>query len=180
VGNAVFCGFLHFGKRLAVSVFYEERIVAEAASSSFLRKERSFAGAAGAFFDPGRRSQNDAAFIVSASIVIQKMLHLLEAPVHWIGLPPGCAKVFLFGFFRRDYGAAGLYDLGRQGMLTDAQLAVACVALTLFLPCIAQFLMNVKERGWRTGITISLFVLVFSFSVSYALSVALQATGLLS
>lgn len=91
----------------------------------------------------------------------------LKRPVELIGLPPEAAKIFLFGFFRRDYGAAGLYMLDKQGLLNGIQLVVASIALTLFLPCIAQFLMNVKERGWKTGLGISFFVLCFSFSIAY-------------
>jgi ferrous iron transport protein B len=103
--------------------------------------------------------------------------YLLSFPVRWIGLPPESARVFLFGFFRRDYGAAGLYDLQKLGLLSGTQLVVACVALTLFLPCIAQLLMNVKERGWKTGLGISAFTLFFSFGVAYVLNVVLTALG---
>lgn len=103
--------------------------------------------------------------------------NLLRKPVELIGLPPEAAKVFLFGFFRRDYGVAGLYDFDKQGMLNGVQLVVACVALTLFLPCIAQFLMNVKERGWKTGVAISFFVLFFSFGAAYILNLALLKFG---
>jgi ferrous iron transport protein B len=108
------------------------------------------------------------------------VISLLKKPVEIIGLPVQAATVFLFGFFRRDYGAAGLYDISKQGALNDVQLVVACVALTLFLPCIAQFLMNVKERGWKTGLGISLFVLFISFSTAYVLNLVLNLTGVLS
>ena len=66
-----------------------------------------------------------------------------------IGLPADTATIFLFGFFRRDYGAAGLFDLNQQGVLDVVQLTVAAVTLTLFVPCIAQFLMMVKEVIYR-------------------------------
>lgn len=92
---------------------------------------------------------------------------ILEYPIRWIGLPNEASVAFLFGFFRRDYGAAGLYDIKKAGLFSGNQLVVACVTLTLFLPCIAQFLMNVKERGWKTGIAISVFILFFSFSVGF-------------
>ncbi|MGD8241037.1 MAG: nucleoside recognition domain-containing protein, partial [Armatimonadota bacterium] len=108
----------------------------------------------------------------------------LAHPVRWIGLPAEAAQVFLFGFFRRDYGAAGLYDLssaeivGLDGsvapVFTGVQLVIAVVALTLFLPCIAQFLMNVKERGLKVGLAISLFTLVFAFLVALALGAVLR------
>lgn len=101
----------------------------------------------------------------------------LEYPVRWIGLPDNAAVAFLFGFFRRDYGAAGLYDIKKAGLLSGNQLVVACITLTLFLPCIAQFLMNVKERGWKTGLAISVFILFFSFSVGFIISLMLNILG---
>ena len=87
--------------------------------------------------------------------VFALLTKVLEYPISWIGLPDKAAVSFLFGFFRRDYGAAGLYDIKKAGLFTGNQLVVACVTLTLFLPCVAQFLMNVKERGLKTGIAIS-------------------------
>ena len=102
---------------------------------------------------------------------------VLEHPVRWIGLPDKTAVAFLFGFFRRDYGAAGLYDLKKTGLLSGNQLVVACVTLTLFLPCVAQFMMNVKERGWKTGLAISVFVLFFSFSAGYFVNQVLILFG---
>lgn len=105
------------------------------------------------------------------------LVGLLETPVALIGLPDEAASAFLFGFFRRDYGAAGLFDLHDKGLLTGNQLVVASVALTLFLPCIAQFIINIKERGWKTGVGISVFVLFFSFGVAYAVNAALVALG---
>jgi ferrous iron transport protein B len=102
---------------------------------------------------------------------------ILEYPVHWAGLPDKAAVSFLFGFFRRDYGAGGLYFMQKEGLLNGNQLLVACVTLTLFLPCVAQFLMNVKERGLKTGIAISAFILVFSFSVGAAVNVILNVFG---
>ncbi len=95
---------------------------------------------------------------------------ILEYPIRWMGLPKEAAVAFLFGFFRRDYGAAGLYDIKKAGLFNGNQLVVACVTLTLFLPCIAQFLMNVKERGAKTGVAISVFILFFSFSVGFAVN----------
>lgn len=122
--------------------------------------------------------------LASVFIWLGKLTHLFDlivAGLHWpvrlIGLPEGTAQVFLFGFFRRDYGAAGLYDLNSQGALTGVQLVVGCVALTLFLPCIAQFLMTVKERGWKTGVGISFFVLGLSFGIAFLLNLVLTFVG---
>ena len=106
--------------------------------------------------------------------IFGKTVKVLEYPISWLGLPKEAAVAFLFGFFRRDYGAAGLYDLKKFGLLSGNQLVVACVTLTLFLPCIAQLLMNVKERGLRMGIAMSIFILFFSFSIGYLVNIVLN------
>jgi len=101
-------------------------------------------------------------------------LQLLEYPSRWIGLPDETAQAFLYGFFRRDYGVAGLYDVQRMGVLTANQLAVATVTLTLFLPCVAQFLVMIKERGWRMAVSVACFVFPFAFLVGGALNFVLN------
>ena len=86
---------------------------------------------------------------------------------------------FIFGFFRRDYGAAGLYDLQTKGLLDPCQLTVAAVTLTLFVPCIAQFLVMKKERGWKVALLIFALVTVLAFSVGFGLNRLLLVTGIL-
>ena len=97
-----------------------------------------------------------------------------------LGLPSDASAAFIFGFFRRDFGAAGLYDLQEAGLLTPVQLTVAAVTMTLFVPCIAQFLMMKKERGWKVSLGIFLFVTVLAFSVGWLLNILLLFTGILS
>lgn len=87
-----------------------------------------------------------------------------------LGLPAETAAVFLFGFFRRDYGAAGLYDLSQTGALDPIQLTVAAVTLTLFIPCVAQFLMMWKERGPKTALGMLAFITPFAFGVGFLLN----------
>jgi ferrous iron transport protein B len=96
-----------------------------------------------------------------------------------IGLPRETAVAFIFGFFRRDYGAAGLYDLQTQGLLDSRQLTVAAVTLTLFVPCIAQFLIMKKERGMKVALAIGLFVSLLAYGCGWGLNRFLLMTGLL-
>jgi ferrous iron transport protein B len=105
------------------------------------------------------------------------LVNLLSYPVTWIGLPSETAIAFLFGFFRRDYGAAGLYDLQRTGYLSGVPLVVAAATLTLFVPCIAQFSVTAKERGGKTALAIALFIFPFAFIVGYLLNATLLALG---
>lgn len=94
----------------------------------------------------------------------------LEPVMLWLGLPPDAAPVFLYGFFRRDYGAAGMFDLQQHRVLNSQQLVVAAVTLTLFIPCIAQLQFMVKERGLKTAVAIAAFVFAFAFSMSYIIN----------
>jgi ferrous iron transport protein B len=71
-----------------------------------------------------------------------------------LGLPASMSGVFIMGFLRRDYGEAGLFTLAHAGALTGVQAVVALTVMTLFVPCVANFLMMVKERGWRVGLAI--------------------------
>jgi len=105
------------------------------------------------------------------------LLDILKPVMTFIGLPPEAAETFLFGFFRRDYGAAGLYDLQKAGALSPRQLTVAAVTLTLFIPCIAQFAMTIKERGIKTALAMAGFILPFSFLSGFVLNILLKALG---
>ena len=99
--------------------------------------------------------------------IFQLLVRALEPVVSAIGLPRETAVAFLFGFFRRDYGAAGLFDLQKNALMTANQLAVAAITLTLFLPCIAQFLIFKKERGTKIAVFTSICIFFMAFVVGF-------------
>ncbi len=102
--------------------------------------------------------------------LFQLIIGGLEPIVATIGLPRETAIAFLFGFFRRDYGVSGLFDLQKAGLLSGLQLLLAAVTLTLFVPCIAQFSVTIKERGLKTTVAIMLFIFPFAFLVGFLLN----------
>jgi ferrous iron transport protein B len=91
-----------------------------------------------------------------------------------LGLPPKAAEVFVMGFLRRDYGAAGLFQMSRQGMLTGVQAVVALTVMTLFVPCVANLLMIIKERGLKVGVAILAFVTVVAVGTGAGLNAVLR------
>jgi ferrous iron transport protein B len=105
------------------------------------------------------------------------LLSVFKTAVTFIDLPEEAASTFLFGFFRRDYGTATLYDLQKQGALSDVQLVVSAATLTLFIPCIAQFAVMIKERGIWTALGITAFILPFAFFSGYMLNMSLRFLG---
>lgn len=110
----------------------------------------------------------------------EKMINAMTPVMASIGLPKEAAVAFIFGFFRRDYGAAGLYDLQTNGLMDARQLTVAAVTLTLFIPCVAQFLVMKNERGWKTAAIIGVGVSLIAFGSGYLLNQFLLLTGILS
>lgn len=91
-----------------------------------------------------------------------------------LGLPDAMASIFLLGFFRRDYGTAGLYDLFRLGALSTGQLLVAAITLTLFVPCVAQLAAMIKERGLPTALVMLMLIILLSVLSGFLANVFLN------
>lgn len=104
-------------------------------------------------------------------------LRVLTPLTQLLGLPAETSVAFLFGFFRRDYGAAGLYDLHEKGALSGNDMLITAVVLTLFVPCVAQFLVTIKERGWKTALAMFAIAMTTAFGVGFGLSRLLSALG---
>lgn len=83
--------------------------------------------------------------------------------VNLVGLPEKTTESFILGFLRRDYGAAGLFTMAEKGLLTPIQSLVSLVTITLFVPCLANFFMIIKEMGLRTTLIIIAIVFPTAF-----------------
>jgi ferrous iron transport protein B len=90
--------------------------------------------------------------------------------VRLLDLPPKATEAFLIGFLRRDYGAAGLFSMAKGGMLSNLQVMVSLVTMTLFMPCLANLLVIVKEHGVKVAIAMSLFIFPFAVLVGAAVN----------
>ena len=111
-----------------------------------------------------------------------KLLKVIEQAaspvvVNLLGLPEKATEAFLIGFLRRDYGAAGLYDLQKDGLMDPIQTLVSLVTMTLFIPCIANLFMIIKERGLQTAIWMLVFILPFAIFVGGTLNFLLRSFG---
>jgi len=93
-------------------------------------------------------------------------------------LPSNTATVFFLGFLRRDYGAAGLFDMARNGLLTTQQIVVSLTVMTLFVPCIANFFIVIREQGLRNALLVTAFISTYAIAVGAVLNLALNAVGL--
>ncbi|MCX7794072.1 MAG: ferrous iron transport protein B [Thermodesulfovibrionales bacterium] len=98
-------------------------------------------------------------FILHKIAILDWIKHIASPiVVNLLGLPEKTTEAFLLGFLRRDYGAAGLFDMSKEGILNPLQSLVSLITITLFVPCLAHFLMMVKEFGLRVAFMIVLVV----------------------
>ncbi|MBI4949649.1 MAG: ferrous iron transporter B, partial [Deltaproteobacteria bacterium] len=94
--------------------------------------------------------------------------------VNLLSLPVESTQAFIIGFLRRDYGAAGLLDLQKKGFLDPTQVVVSLVTMTLFVPCIANFFMMIKERGLKATLWMSAFIFPFAILVGAIVNFVLR------
>lgn len=95
-----------------------------------------------------------------------------------LGLPAQTAEVFVMGFLRRDYGAAGLFTMSEAGMLSSQQILVSLTVLTLFVPCIANFFVIVKEHGLARALLVAGFITPYAVAIGAILNWALVRFGM--
>lgn len=107
------------------------------------------------------------------------LLEKISSPlvVHLLDLPAKATEAFIIGFLRRDYGAAGLFMLAREGLLNPRQILVSLVTITLFIPCIAQFFMMIKERGLKKALYMTGLIFPLAFAVGALLNFLLTIVG---
>lgn len=108
-------------------------------------------------------------FIISALglFVADKigLLHIIEnvsAPIikGFLGLPPMFAESLIMGFIRGEAGVAILKKMVDAGTMNHAQLVVAMVVTILFIPCVTNFMLIIKEQGSKKALAIIVSVTV--------------------
>ncbi|MCX7918788.1 MAG: ferrous iron transport protein B [bacterium] len=113
------------------------------------------------------------------TIQVLRWFEQLTSPivVGFLELPKKVTQIFFIGFLRRDYGAAGLLIMAQQGLLSNRQIVVSAVAITLFIPCIAQVFVTIKEQGIKWGMIIFCSVILYAIIFSGLLNSILKSIG---
>lgn len=87
-----------------------------------------------------------------------------------LGLPAKATEVFILSLIRREAGAAFFKTLADAENLTEVQIIVAMVVMTLFVPCVTSMLIVVKEYSLQIAAGISAFVLGYALLVGFVLN----------
>jgi ferrous iron transport protein B len=67
-----------------------------------------------------------------------------------------------------------LFALALAGQLDARQVVVSLIVITLFIPCIANVLMIIKEYGGRVAAAVALTVFPLAFLVGAVVNAALR------
>jgi ferrous iron transport protein B len=119
---------------------------------------------------------------VATKLGVLSFVERMGAPVtkNFLGLPVETTRGFILGFLRRDYGAVSIFKvLEEKGMIAGTgidpiQLVVSLVVITLFIPCIANFFVMIKEQGVKNAFLMFAFILPYSILVGGILKIILQ------
>lgn len=119
-------------------------------------------------------------FILDNLRLLQALQRAAEpVVVSFLNLPAKATEAFIMGFLRRDYGAAGFFVMAKEGELEPIQMVISLITITLFVPCLANFFMIVKERGWKQALAIALFIFPFAILVGGGVNFLLRFWGLI-
>ncbi|MEK6777189.1 MAG: ferrous iron transport protein B [bacterium] len=97
-----------------------------------------------------------------------------------LNLPAKSAEAFILGFLRRDYGAAGLFRMAQGGEMDLIQLTVGVTVMVLFVPCLANYLVMIKEHGKTKAFYMVTFIFVYAVLVGFVLNLLLRHFPVLS
>lgn len=117
-------------------------------------------------------------FVLDRADVLGWLIGLAEPlVVDWLRLPAEAATAFMMGFFRRDFGATGLFLIAGDGLLSPLQMVVSMTTITLFVPCVASVLMIARERGTKTAAAVTALVFPLAILIGGLLGRVLTVVG---
>jgi ferrous iron transport protein B len=127
----------------------------------------------------------EAAPFVLLGVVIVNLLYMLGiisvlsrvfSPIvtGLLGLPAEAVGALVVGFLRKDVAVGMLVPLG----LGLRQLIVASVVLTTYFPCVASFVVLLRELGLKDMIKAACIMVVLAFSVGGILNYVLTGLGM--
>lgn len=104
--------------------------------------------------------------LMQMSGVTEWVTQLSRYPVeHILGLPADTTSLLILGFLRKDVAIALLEPFN----LSAQMLVVACVFMTMYLPCIATFFVMLRENGWKDTLRVVALTLTLAFVSGFVL-----------
>ncbi|MBI5816335.1 MAG: ferrous iron transport protein B [Nitrospinae bacterium] len=90
-----------------------------------------------------------------------------------LSLPDKVTEVFILVLARRELGAVYFKNMVDSGALDIRQIIVGLVVMTLFIPCVSNTMMMIKELGLKTAVYINGAIMVIAIAAGTALNALL-------
>ena len=114
-------------------------------------------------------------FVADVTGALPGLKNLLSpVVVGLLSLPADTSEGFILGLLRREYVAAYFFDIYGRGLIDNLQAFVATMVMTLFVPCVANTFVIMKERGLLVGLAIVCFVVVYAITAGGILNAVLR------
>ncbi|MEO5330516.1 MAG: ferrous iron transporter B [Magnetococcus sp. YQC-5] len=91
-----------------------------------------------------------------------------------LSMPDKVTEVFILVLSRREMGAIVFKNLVDQGGLDYIQIVVGLVVMTLFIPCIENTVMMIRELGARWAVSMNLAIITIAILVGGVLNHVLR------
>lgn len=104
--------------------------------------------------------------------LIKKLLHPLVTD--FLSLPDKVTEVFILVLSRREVGAVYFKQMVEAGELDYTQIVTGLVVITLFIPCISNTMVMIKEFGARWAITTNLAIIGLAILMGGAVNALLR------
>lgn len=104
--------------------------------------------------------------LIANTLYVSGFIHFLDrisSPlvVGWLGLPEEAVVGLFTGFLRKDIATGMLLPVG----LNEKQSVVASVVLSMYFPCMATFVVMLKELGLIDTIKATSLMMVIAFTI---------------
>jgi ferrous iron transport protein B len=96
-------------------------------------------------------------------LLIKKWLH--PVITGFLSMPDKVTEVFILVLSRREVGAVYFKDMVDKGELDAYQIVTGLVVMTLFIPCISNTMVMIKELGTRWAVSINLAIIAIAILV---------------
>ncbi len=108
---------------------------------------------------------------IAYAVGVMDWISSLLSPVMEVlfGLPGDASVALVVGFIRKDLAVGMLLPLG----LSANQLVVAVSILAIYFPCVATFVVLLREMGWGDMLKSSLVIVSVSLCVGFVLKLVL-------
>ncbi len=100
---------------------------------------------------------------VGTLLAIERLLRPMVTG--FLSLPDKVTEVFILVLARREIGAVFFKNMVDGGLLDYSQTVVGLVVITLFIPCVSNTMVMVRELGVRWAVSINTAIIVIAIAV---------------